>query len=53
VYRLAVEFAAWVGEFIDEGPLKSRKISAVKHLGVILLASLAFNILQHGKRLLA
>jgi four helix bundle protein len=32
VYRLAVEFAAWVGELIDEGPLKSRKISAVKHL---------------------
>jgi four helix bundle protein len=32
VYRLAVEFAAWVGELIDDGPLKGRKISAVKHL---------------------
>jgi four helix bundle protein len=32
VYRLAVEFAAWVGEAIDDGPLKGCKISAVKHL---------------------
>jgi four helix bundle protein len=32
VYRLSVEFAAWVGELIDEGPLTGRKISAVKHL---------------------
>ena len=32
VYRLAVEFAAWVGELIDDGPLKGRKLSAVKHL---------------------
>jgi len=32
VYRLSVEFAAWVGELIDDGPLTGRKISAVKHL---------------------
>ena len=32
VYRLAVEFAAWVGELIDGGPLAGRRISAVKHL---------------------
>ena len=32
VYRLAVEFVAWVGELIDNGPLKGCKISAVKHL---------------------
>jgi four helix bundle protein len=27
-----VEFAAWVGELVDESALKVRKISAVKHL---------------------
>lgn len=32
VYRLAVEFVAWAGELIDNGPLKGCKISAVKHL---------------------
>ena len=32
VYRLAVEFAAVVGELIDSGPLKNCKLSPVKHL---------------------
>ena len=32
VYRLAVEFLAWFGRLVDEGPLKGCKITAVKHL---------------------
>ena len=32
VYRVAVEFAAWVGDLIDDGPLKGCTITAVKHL---------------------
>jgi four helix bundle protein len=31
VYRVAIEFAAWVGELLD-GPLKGCSLSAVKHL---------------------
>ncbi len=32
VYRVAVEFAAWVGDLIDDGPLNGCRITAVKHL---------------------
>jgi four helix bundle protein len=32
VYRVAVEFAAWVGDLIDDGLLKGCRITAVKHL---------------------
>lgn len=32
VYRLGVEFVAWVGELIDDGPLKGCKLKAIKHL---------------------
>jgi four helix bundle protein len=32
VYRLGVEFLAWLGELLDEGPLRGCKLKAVKHL---------------------
>jgi four helix bundle protein len=32
VYRVAVEFVAWVGDLINDGPLKGCRITAVKHL---------------------
>jgi four helix bundle protein len=32
VYRLAVEFARWVSEQVEDGRLKGCKLSAVKHL---------------------
>lgn len=32
VYRLSVEFVAWVGDILDEGPLKGCKLKAIKHL---------------------
>lgn len=32
VYRISLEFAKWVGELIDEGPLSDCKLTIVDHL---------------------
>ena len=50
VYRLAIEFLAWVGELLDEGALKGCKLQAVKHLDDAG-RSIANNIAEgNGKR---
>lgn len=50
VYRLAIEFLAWVGELLDEGALKGCKLKAVKHLDDAG-RSIANNIAEgNGKR---
>ena len=49
VYRLAIEFIGWVGESL-EGPLKSARMSATKHLDEAS-QSIANNIAEgNGKR---
>jgi four helix bundle protein len=49
VYRLAIEFVAWVGEQLD-GPLKDARMSASKHLDAAS-QSIANNIAEgNGKR---
>lgn len=50
VYRLAIEFLAWVGELLDEGALEGCKLKAVKHLDDAG-RSIANNIAEgNGKR---
>lgn len=50
VYRLSIEFLAWVGELLDEGALKGCKLKAVKHLDDAG-RSIANNIAEgNGKR---
>ena len=49
VYRLAIELVAWVGDRLD-GPLKSARMSATKHLDEAS-QSIANNIAEgNGKR---
>jgi four helix bundle protein len=50
VYRISVEFLAWVGELIDEGPLKSVRMTAVKHLDDSARSILANIAEGNGKR---
>jgi four helix bundle protein len=50
VYRLSIDFLAWVGELIDDGALKGCKLKAVKHLDDAG-RSIANNIAEgNGKR---
>jgi four helix bundle protein len=49
VYRLAIEFTAWVGTLIDE-PLHGARVSAIKHLDEAS-TSIGLNIAEgNGKR---
>ena len=50
VYRISVEFLAWVGELIDEGPLKGVRMTAVKHLDDSARSILANIAEGNGKR---
>ena len=50
VYRLAIEFATWVGRQLDDGELADCRLGAVKHLDEAS-TSVALNIAEgNGKR---
>jgi four helix bundle protein len=50
VCQLAIEFIAWVGTLLDEGPLRGCRLTATKHLDEAG-SSIAQNIAEgNGKR---
>ena len=53
VYRLAIDFVAWVGSLLDKGALVGCRLSAAKHLEEAS-TSVAANLAEgNGKRSLA
>jgi four helix bundle protein len=50
VYRLSVQFLAWVGELVDDGPLSGCRLTAVKHLEDAARSIIANIAEGNGKR---